>query len=236
MGSKITASQQSQRDFVANVSHELRTPLTSIQGFAQAILDGTASSRAELKQSAQVISDEAGRMHRLVADLLDLTRLDSGSTHLENQPIDVEQLLSEVLQKMTPLAHNAKINLSMTSVDVLTIRGDHDRLTQVFTNLLDNAIKHTPGQGAVQISTTAEKGVAKIIVSDTGLGISPEEIKRIFERFYQVDKSRKFGKGKGSGLGLSIAKQIVEAHHGSIKAESRQGSGSQFIVRLPLSR
>ncbi len=235
MGSKVTASQQAQRDFVANVSHELRTPLTSIQGYAQAILDGTASGEA-LKQSAQVISDEAARMHRLVADLLDLARLDSGNVPLNTQAIEISGLIYEVIEKMEPLAKEAKTSLSLTSSGNLKINGDHDRLTQVFTNLIDNAVKYTPKGGTVQVSATAENSKVKVIVSDNGPGISPEETKRIFERFYQVDKSRKSGKGRGSGLGLSIAKQIIQAHHGTIEVECQLGVGTRFIVRLPLSR
>ena len=235
MGSKVAASQQSQRDFVANVSHELRTPLTSIQGFAQAILDGTASSGAALKQAAQVIYEEAGRMHRLVVDLLDLARLDSGSAPLDRQSIDVKGLMREVVEKMAPLASSARVSLTMDADRGIKISGDHDRLTQVLTNLLDNAIKHTPEDGQVRVSATSEKGDAKLIVSDTGPGIPPEEATRIFERFYQVDKSRKAGGGRGSGLGLSIARQIVQAHRGTIHVESEPGFGSRFVVRLPLA-
>ena len=235
MGSKVAASQQSQRDFVANVSHELRTPLTSIQGFAQAILDGTASSGAALKQAAQVIYEEAGRMHRLVVDLLDLARLDSGSAPLDRQSIDVKGLMREVVEKMAPLASSARVSLTMDADTGIKISGDHDRLTQVLTNLLDNAIKHTPEDGQVRVSATSEKGDAKLIVSDTGPGIPPEEATRIFERFYQVDKSRKAGGGRGSGLGLSIARQIVQAHRGTIHVESEPGFGSRFVVRLPLA-
>lgn len=233
MGSKVTASQQSQRDFVANVSHELRTPLTSIQGYAQAILDGTASAGTALRQAAQVVYDESGRMHRLVMDLLDLARLDSGNAPLHMHPIDANGLLHEVIEKMTPLSKAAGVSLSLDGQPDITLRGDHDRLTQVFTNLVDNAIKHTPEGGEVRLSASSAKGVAKFVVSDSGPGIAFEEAKRIFERFYQVDKSRRAGSGRGSGLGLSIARQIVQAHHGTIEVESKPGAGSHFIVRLP---
>lgn len=236
MGRKVTASQQSQRDFVANVSHELRTPLTSIQGYAQAILDGTAGTGAALKQAAQVVYDEAGRMHRLVVDLLDLARLDSGIVPLDVQPIDLRGLLHEVVEKMTPLSKSSKVSLSLDGEASIKVRGDYDRLTQVFTNLVDNAIKHTPDGGQVRISVAPEKDFAMVAVSDTGRGIAGEEAKRIFERFYQVDKSRKAGRGRGSGLGLSIAKQIVQAHHGTIEVKSKPGAGSHFIVRLPQSQ
>jgi len=236
MADKVTASQHSQRDFLANVSHELRTPLTSIQGFAQAILDGTANSGSALKQAAQVVYDESGRMVRLVVDLLDLARLESGGVPLEKQAFDIHGLLREVGEKVDPLAANAKVSLTLDVEANIRVSGDHDRLTQVFTNLFDNAIKHSPKGGKVIISVVAEKGYAKIVVSDNGPGIPPKETRRIFERFYQVDKSRKAGSGRGSGLGLSIARQLVEAYGGTIHVESKPGSGASFIVRLPLAQ
>jgi two-component system OmpR family sensor kinase len=235
MGNKVTASHRSQRDFVANVSHELRTPLTSIQGFAQAILDGTASQSADIHRAAAVISTESARMQRLVDDLLELTRLDSGGIALHKQPIDTSSLIREVVQKIKPLAENAQITISENLTEKIVVDGDYDRLIQVFNNLLDNAVKYTSPGGKVKISSAPEKGFAKITVSDTGVGIPPNEMNRIFERFYRVDKSRKVEHSKGSGLGLSIAKQIVHAHHGSIEVKSELGKGSQFIIRLPLA-
>jgi signal transduction histidine kinase len=235
MGSKVTASQRSQRDFVANVSHELRTPLTSIQGFAQAITDGTASESEDIHRAAEVISTEAARMQRLVDDLLELTKLDAGGIPLHMQPIDISGLVGDVAKKMTPLAEGAHIKLNEKFAEKMVVNGDYDKLTQVFNNLVDNAIKYTAPNGQVQITCAREKGFAKITVSDSGAGIPHGEINRIFERFYRVDKSRKVEKSKGSGLGLSIAKQIVQAHQGSIEVKSELGKGSQFIVRLPLA-
>jgi signal transduction histidine kinase len=236
MGNQVTASQKSQRDFVANVSHELRTPLTSIQGFAQAISDGTASKSVDIHRAAEVISTESARMQRLVGDLLELTRLDSSDIPIETQLLDVSSLLREVAQKMVPLAESAKIMLNEKLAEKIAVNGNHDKLTQVFNNLLDNAIKYTPVNGLVELSCAREKGFAKIAIRDTGQGIPPTEINRIFERFYRVDKSRKADESKGSGLGLSIANQIVQAHHGSIEVKSELGKGSQFTVRLPLAQ
>jgi signal transduction histidine kinase len=234
MGQKVQASQQSQRDFVANISHELRTPLTSIQGFAQAILDGTAKNGETLKQAAQVIYDEAGRMHRLVLELLELARLDAGGLKLERQATDLSALLRSVAEKMMPQAQAAKIDLQVISEGPLSLQGDHDRLVQVFTNLVDNALQHAPKGGHVRVSAKKEEGFIKTEVSDDGPGISAAEAKRVFERFYQVDKSRRSGLGRGSGLGLSIAQQIVLAHGGKIELKSELGKGSHFLVYLPL--
>jgi len=233
MTHRVHASQESQRDFVANVSHELKTPLTSIQGFAQAILDGTASAPDALKRAAQVIYDESGRMHRLVLDLLDLARLDAGTADLARAPLDLAQLLRAVVEKFTPQSHEAQVQLTTEIGDLPGFIGDGDRLSQVFTNLVDNALKHTPAGGRVVIRAHRKGDWVEVSVGDTGPGIPPEELTRIFERFYQLDKARKGGAGHGVGLGLSIARQIIQAHHGTLTAQSKEGQGSVFTVSLP---
>jgi two-component system OmpR family sensor kinase len=233
MTQRVHASQQSQRDFVANVSHELKTPLTSIQGFAQAILDDTAGSPEALKRAAQVIYDESGRMHRLVLDLLDLARLDAGTADLERVPLDLETLLRAVVEKFIPQSRDANVHLSTDIEPLPGFIGDGDRLSQVFTNLVDNAVKHTPPGGQVRLSAHRQGDWVEVAVADSGPGIPPEELSRIFERFYQLDKARKGGAGRGVGLGLSIARQIIHAHHGTLSAQSRVGEGSVFVVRLP---
>jgi signal transduction histidine kinase len=233
MTQRVHASQQSQRDFVANVSHELKTPLTSIQGFAQAILDGTANSPEARNRAAQVIYDESGRMHRLVLDLLDLARLDAGTADLKRSPLDLEVLLRAVAEKFIPQSRDAKVQL-ITEIHALPgFIGDGDRLAQVFTNLVDNALKHTPSGGQVSLNAHRMGDWVEVSVADSGPGIPPEELSRIFERFYQLDKARKGGAGHGVGLGLSIARQIIHAHHGTLSAQSRVGEGSIFVVRLP---
>jgi len=233
MGHKVQNSQQSQRDFVANISHELRTPLTSIQGFAQAILDGTAKGGETLKQSAQVIYDEAGRMHRLVLELLELARLDAGGVKLEQQKIDLPALLQSMAEKLKPQAQAANVDLQVKGETLLpSLQGDYDRLVQVFSNLVDNALRHVPKGGHVYINVQQDSGFIEVEVSDDGPGIPPDEAKRVFERFYQVDKSRP--SGHGAGLGLSIAQQIVQAQGGRIELKSQAGKGSRFVVYLPL--
>jgi signal transduction histidine kinase len=236
MGSKVVASQQAQKDFVANVSHELRTPLTSIQGYAQAIADGTASSKESVKNAAQIIYDEAGRMYRLVANLLDLARLDANAEIFQFQTVAIEEMLKEVVGKLSPIASAQGVAIKLAGEKAIKVSGDRDRLVQVFTNIIENAIKHSPKAGEVRIAAASEKGIAKIAVSDQGAGIAPKEAQRIFERFYQIDKSRKSASGRGTGLGLPIAKQIVEAHKGTIRVDSKPGRGSTFTVELPLTR
>lgn len=236
MTQKVSASRQSQRDFVANVSHELKTPLTSIQGFAQAILDGTANSPEALKNAAEVIYDESGRMHRLVIDLLDLARLDAGTADLNRAEMDLGVLLNGVNTKFLPLAEQKNIELKFELQTLSGFVGDGDRLEQVFTNLIDNAIKHTNHGGKVNLTARRHQEMAEISVEDNGPGIPSDEIERVFERFYQLDKSRKGGEGHGVGLGLAIANQIVHAHGGRIEVKSIEGKGSVFTVLLPFVR
>ncbi|MEX2162046.1 MAG: HAMP domain-containing sensor histidine kinase [Anaerolineales bacterium] len=236
MGDKVVTSQQSQRDFVANISHDLKTPLTSIQGFAQAILDGTARGANGVNQAAQVISTEAGRMQSLVQDLLELARMDAGVMQLDLQTFEIETLVNEINQKFIPLASQAEVELKITLGDPLTIKGDFERLTQAISNLVENALKVSPPGKSVEVISRGGKGFVEIEVCDSGPGIPAKEAKRIFERFYQVDKSRKTGANRGAGLGLSIAQQILQAHGGSIRVESQVGAGARFIVRLPSAK
>ncbi len=236
MAGRVQNSQRSQREFVANVSHELKTPLTSIQGFAQAIQDGTASTPEALKQAGNVIYTEASRMYRLVLDLLDLARLDAGTADLQWTPLDITAVLNNVVDKMTPQARQAQVELASNVVAIPIIMGDADRLSQVFTNLVDNALKYTPAGGHVTIKAGQVDGKIEVSIADSGAGISPDELPHIFERFYQTDKSRRGGTRHGVGLGLAIAHEIVQAHHGSIEVTSNPGMGSTFVVKIPLVR
>lgn len=233
MAHRVQNSQQSQRNFVANVSHELKTPLTSIQGFSQAILDGTAQTPEQLNQAASVIYSEAGRMNHLVLDLLSLARLEAGTADLQRTPVDLNGLLKGIVDKFSIQARQVKINLCSDLPQLPPVVGDGDRLAQVFNNLLDNALKFTPAGGTVSVGMAPAEGAVLVKVSDSGVGIASEELPRIFERFYQADKSRKGGAGRGVGLGLAIAAQIVTAHGGRIWVESQVGHGSVFTVSLP---
>jgi signal transduction histidine kinase len=234
MAKQVQASQSAQRDFVANVSHDLKTPLTSIQGFAQAIQDGAADSPEMVQRSAAIIYAEADRMRRLVEGLLTLERLDAGLKALHRAPLDLRLLLSTSVEKLNLRAQEKPVALAADLPPQLpALVGDADRLAQVFTNLIDNALKHTPAGGTIQVSAAATDSGVEVVVKDTGAGIPAEDLSRIFERFYQVDKSR--ARSRGVGLGLAISKEIVEAHGGSISVESVVGLGSKFTVRLPLA-
>jgi signal transduction histidine kinase len=243
MARQVQAGQEIQRDFVANVSHELKTPLTSIQGFAQAILDGTATDAPAVRHAASVIHDEAERMRRLAEDLLVLARLQSGQMTLRREPVNVKEVLRACANRFALRAERAGVQLEVQTPDLPPIHGDGDRLGQVFSNLIDNALVHTPPEGRVTVraftgavvgSTSAKAdNMLMVEVSDTGSGIPAEDLPRIFERFYQVDKSRARA-GSGAGLGLAISREIVQAHGGTITAESAPGHGARFTVRLPL--
>ena len=236
MSTQVQDTQQSQRDFVANVSHDLKTPLTSIRGWSQAMLDGVVTEPEEQYRTASIINAEAERMQRLVNQLLDLARIESGQLKLANEPINIAELLRQVHHNLTIRAEAKSLYFDLELQDVPTVWGDHDRLMQVFTNLADNAIKHTPEGGRVQLHLRAEPaGYIVAAVRDSGTGIQSTELSRIFERFYQVDKARSRSRqtGRSAGLGLAIVRELVEAHGGQIAARSRIGAGSEFEVRLP---
>ncbi len=233
MAAQVKLSRQAQQDFVANVSHDLKTPITSIRGWSQALLDGTAVSPTEQQQAASIINKEADRMARMVSQLLDLARIESGQLELAQQPVDLAQVLTNVQQNLRLRAEEQKIHLTLETAPVPPVLGDHDRLVQVFTNLVDNALVHTPTGGRIhlQVRPHGEKAVEGI-VQDTGSGIPPEDLSRIFERFYQVDKART-SERRGSGLGLAIVQELVAAHNGRIQARSQVGEGTIFVIRLP---
>ncbi|MCD4802179.1 MAG: HAMP domain-containing histidine kinase [Anaerolineales bacterium] len=234
MVNRVQTTQQSQRDFVANVSHELKTPLTSIQGFSQAILDGTVDSEKSLQKAAGIIKSESDRMYRLVIDLLDLARFDAGTIVLDRLALDLNKILSGVVDQLIPQAAEARVHLTLDVEPMPTCVGDEDRLAQVFTNLVDNAIKNTPAEEIVHINAWHEEMFARIQIRDSGEGIEEEHLTRIFERFYKIDKSRKKDGKPGTGLGLAIANQIAQAHGGEIFVKSTVGVGSVFEVVLPV--
>jgi len=240
MSRRVQDSQQSQKDFVANVSHELKTPLTSIQGFAQAILDGTVTSGEELNQAANVIYSESDRMNRLVLDLLDLAKFDAGTVRFNFVSVNINELLCDVIKKMKPQAKNARVSLQESIPTIPAIIGDPDRLSQVMTNLIDNALKHTQPGGVVSMRAKHLGRNLEISISDTGPGIPAEDLSRVFERFYQIEKSRPGGSGRGVGLGLSIAREIIQAHQGSIYVRNNRDTGDfnigcTFVVNLPVA-
>jgi two-component system OmpR family sensor kinase len=229
MSSEVQSTQQSQKDFMANVGHDLKTPLTSIQGYSQAIMDGAAK---DPKAAAQIIHEEAGRLNRMVTELTDLARLQAGQLSMRTSPIDMSKLATVVGDRLSILAKDKGLTLHVEADKVPEVVGDGDRLAQVLTNLVSNAIKYTPSGGEIWLRTQVNNGGVEVMVRDTGLGIKAEDLPRIFERFYQVDKTR--GPRRGTGLGLAITQEIVQAHGGRITVTSAgEGHGSTFTVWLP---
>jgi len=232
MSKQVKHSQQMLRDFVADVSHELRSPLTSIKGFAQAMVDGTAKGKEAQLKAATVIEDESKRMMRLVEELLEFSRLESGQIAMVKEPVDLKELLQQCYEIFLMQAEEKGANLKTEFEPLPPVIGDIDRLEQVFSNLLDNALKHTPAGGGVSIiARQPNPNFVEISITDTGPGIPAEQMRHVFERFYRADPSA--GKA-GAGLGLAIARQIVLAHRGDIMAKSTLGKGTEFVVKLPV--
>ncbi|WP_153732190.1 ATP-binding protein [Sporosarcina obsidiansis] len=221
-------------DFIANVSHELRTPISMLQGYSEAIIDGVVSTEEERMEMVQIIHDESKRMSRLVTDLLNLARMESGHIQLHENPLFIVEFMERMITKFSQVAKDAQVHLSLQTDEPasLIVMADEDRMEQVFTNLIDNAIRHTPDGGAVTLGIHRSNSMIDLTVSDTGVGIPEKDLPFIFERFYKADKARTRGKG-GTGLGLAIAKNIMEAHHGSILATRGDVKGTVFICSLP---
>ncbi|MBM3166197.1 MAG: cell wall metabolism sensor histidine kinase WalK [Chloroflexi bacterium] len=233
MARQVKQSQQTLRDFVANVSHELRSPLTSIKGFAQAITDGTAKDKQSQNKAASIIEDESKRMMRLVDDLLELSKLESGQITMAREAVDIKELLEHCRDIFAMRAEEKGVKLTLEMQPLSAASGDIDRLEQVFNNLIDNALKHTPKGGKVSITAyQPATSLIEVTVSDTGQGIPPEELRHVFERFYRVNNS---GTKTGTGLGLAIAKEIIKAHGGNIAVFSKLNDGTRFVVTLPAS-
>ncbi len=237
MAVQVASAQTAQRDLVANVSHDLKTPLTSIRGWSQALLDGAATTPKRRQHAASVIHAETERMTRMVDHLLDLARLESGQLQLVRQPVDLPALLSRIHDGFLNAAVEKGVQIVLNVNPVPPVSGDADRLSQVFMNLVDNALAHTPTGGRIQLSVYPYgSDTVEVIVQDNGSGIPASELVRVFERFYQLDKSRATTDiRQGAGLGLAIVKELVAAHGGQIAVHSQLGQGSTFTIRLPVN-
>ncbi len=228
------------KDFVANVSHELRTPLTSIKGYVEALLDGAKDDPVAAGNFLEIILNQSNRLNLILDDLLELSKIESGSVHFKQEPIDLCPLIDRTIAMMKTLADKKRHRL-LSSVDpaLPPVEGDEERLVQVLTNLLDNAVKYTPAGGTITVDARlAPVSVDKMIdlsVADTGIGIPEPDRPRVFERFYRVDKARSRELG-GTGLGLAIVKHLVEGLSGQVWVEPAYPRGSRFVVRLPVSR
>jgi two-component system phosphate regulon sensor histidine kinase PhoR len=236
---KLLRLEKVRKDFVANVSHELRTPLTSIRGFAETLLEGALEDKKNNRRFVEIIRNHAVQLSNLTSDLLTLTALESSdSMPLKLESLELKPILEEAVEILKPLARGKQQELTVEIGEGLPpLRGDREKLRQVFLNLLDNAIKFTGegGQISVQATVPAESAVLEIHVKDNGIGIPSTDLPRIFERFYRVDKARSREQG-GTGLGLAIVKHIVEAHNGRVDVSSTLGQGSDFSVILPVER
>ena len=238
MVGRLVATLEAQRRFVADASHELRTPLTSLKGLAEILMIGAHGNDSRvIEQSAGAINGELERLIRLVTDLLTLSRLDSAGDNTvppaRRTLMDVCATLQAVATQMEPLAEARGIDFSCRCAGSMWISGDPGQLKQVLLNLLDNALRYTPPGGQITLGGTRDAATARIEVRDTGAGIAAQDLPHIFERFYRGDTSRSRATGN-SGLGLSIARTIIEAHSGKINVESTPGSGTCFTITLPL--
>jgi len=232
MTEEVQRSQQTLRDFLANISHELKTPLTSIRGFSEAMLDGTIDDAPGIERSARIINDESNRVLRLVEELLDLSRIESGQVSMRQDEFGLNELFDHISDVFALRSEETGVGLEVRSAGNPRIRGDFDRLEQVLNNLLDNAFRHTPSGGAIRVaSRTVQPGVLQVTVTDTGMGIPPDDVPHLFERFYRSGQPR--SNGKGYGLGLAITREIVRAHGGDIWATSEEGRGTTFVFTLP---
>ncbi|MFZ5855780.1 MAG: sensor histidine kinase [Chloroflexota bacterium] len=233
MAEQLEQVESMRRQLIGDVSHELRTPLTAIKGSMEGLIDGVLPADAETYEQ---IRAEAERLSRLVDDLQELSRVEAHAYPLDFREVDVSSLVATAIKRLTPTARAKRITLtSSLSRDLPRLLADEDRLGQVLTNLTANGIQYTPEGGMVTISAERKNGEIQISVADTGVGIPPEHLAHIFTRFYRVDKSRSRASGGGSGIGLTIARHLVEAHGGRIWAESEgDGKGSRFVFTLPV--
>jgi len=222
------------RDFVANVSHELKTPLAAIRGFVETLLSGAQEEADVRERFLSRIDDNVGRLSHLVTDLLSLARIEGQAHAIQRVPVDLGDVVRAVAERAHGAAERKGVTLSIEGCeDGVSVLGDAEGLTQIANNLLENAVNYTPGPGrvSVRVSRTATRGV--IEVTDTGVGIPRDDLRRIFERFYRVDKARSRELG-GTGLGLSIVRNLVQAMHGHVHVDSEVGQGSTFRVEIPL--
>ncbi len=221
------------RDFVANVSHELRTPISSIKGYAETLIDGALEDKKNAKDFLKIIYSDSSRLARLIDDLLDLSKIESGKLKLTLKPTALEPVIKRIVSGLNKQAKDKSIKIQIDIPLYLpNILADEARIAQVLLNLIDNAIKYNQQKGVITISAKEKNKFVQVDISDTGVGIPEKDLPRLFERFYRVDKARSRELG-GTGLGLSIVKHIVSAHHGEVSVQSVLGQGSTFSFTIP---
>ena len=233
MAKDLASLESSRRSFVANVSHELKTPMTTIGGFIDGMLDGTIGDDKR-EYYLQIVSDEVKRLSRLVVAMLNLSKIEAGELALKRRDFDLSEMIFHTMLGFEQLIEKKSFEITgLENMESTVISGDEDMLTQVVYNLIDNAVKFTPEGGEIHFDVVNDMQKVYVSIRNSGSGVSSEEIARIFERFYKVDKSRSFDV-KGAGLGLYIAKSIVEMHGGSIKASSVENQYTEFSFWLPI--
>lgn len=232
MSAELEGLERLRRDLIANVSHELKTPISALRAHLENLLDGVEEPDPE---TIQVMLVQSERLGRLVDELLDLSRLESGDVPLQREPVEVAALVSQVLAEIDVARPEGEIALDgHVPTDLPPVYADRERVHQVLFNLVDNAVRFTPSGGRITVTASRHDGSVDVAVADTGPGISGEHLPRVFERFYRADEARSRDDG-GTGIGLAIARSVIEAHGGRIWAESRPGHGSTFTFELPVA-
>ena len=233
MSRQVSRSHRTLRDFLANVSHELKTPLTSVQGFSQAMVDGSLTRQEDYTEAGRIINDEALRMRGLVDDLLYLSQVEQGEFSVQLDEMSPNELLQATRERFERRAEQSGVNLEIRPQNTPLIRADGRRLEQALANIVDNAVRHTPSGGRVVLSSLAEDGHVQLSVHNTGSVIPEEALPHVFDRFFQADPAGARADAN-TGLGLAITKEIVQAHGGNVEAESSPDDGTRFTITLPL--
>lgn len=233
---RIRTQEEKRQEFVSNASHELKTPLSSIKLISDSLLNAPNADRATVEEFLTDMNVQVDRLTRIVNKLLTLTKMDSSTSvaRMEFSVLNLSEICANVAKALRPLAEQKNINLDFFAETAVYSKVERDRIWEAIYNILDNSIKYTPAGGKVSMYVAKEDGNAIITVEDTGIGIAPEELYKIFDRFYRVDKARSRETG-GTGLGLSIALTAVELHGGNIQVESEEGKGSKFIIIIPIT-
>lgn len=230
---ELVRLEQVRQDFVANVSHELRTPITSIKGFSETLLDGAYKDEVMLTSFLEIIHKESERLQSLVNDLLDLSKLEQHGYEIEKSDVSIQQALAHVVDVASSKVEEKNIQLEVDLKNDIHVLGENNRLIQIFTNLLNNAIMYSSEHSTIKIIGYQDEEYGAVEIIDEGVGIPEAEISRVFERFYRVDTARSRNSG-GTGLGLAIVKHLVELHNGKIDVESTFGEGTTMRIKIPL--